>query len=133
MKLTLLPLAEDNLIRIRFEGDLTSPHLRAGGDPLVALLGPHCYGHKVLCSMEGARSIDSGGVCWLLSVDKRFRQARGRFILFGVPGIVMDVLVLLRLTPLFSMAANEAEACGMAARSEPAVIERIPRAVDHRG
>jgi hypothetical protein len=130
MNLTLLPLTEDNLIRVRFEGNVTSTHLLTGGDPVEALLGPNCYGHKVLCDMEGSRSIDSGGVCWLLGLEKRFRAAGGTIVFYSMPGIVLDVLDLLRLTPLLSLAADEAEARTRILRSSPAVVERFPRSED---
>jgi hypothetical protein len=127
MKLTLLPLEDDNLIRVRCEGHMTSPHLLAGGDPLEALLGPHCYGHRVLFDLERVRSIDTGGVCWLLRLEKMSSEARGRFVLYGVPGVVVDVLELLRLTPMLRLAADEAAARELAARPTGPTIERFPR------
>jgi anti-anti-sigma factor len=119
MKLTLLPLEPDNLIRLKCEGHVTSPHLSAEGDPLGALLGPHCSSRKVLLNMEQVRSIDTGGVCWLMSLDKKFRQDGGRLVLYSVPGVVLDVLNILRLVPLLPIAADEAAAREMASRPSP--------------
>jgi anti-anti-sigma factor len=131
MKLTLMPLEADNLIRLRCEGHVTSPHLSAEGDPLGALLGPQCQTRRVLLNMEQVRSIDTGGVCWLMSLDKQFRQAGGRIVLYSVPGIVLDVLNILRLVPLLPIAADEAAAREMASRAGPEAAG--PRAARHQG
>jgi anti-anti-sigma factor len=131
MKLTLLPLQDDNLIRLRCEGHVTSPHLSAEGDPLVSLLGPHSHSRKVLLNMDQVRSIDTGGVCWLMSLDKQFRQAGGRIVLYCVPGVVLDVLNVLRLVPLLPIASDEDDAVATAARPGPEVAG--PRAARREG
>jgi hypothetical protein len=128
MKLTLLPLETDNLIRVRCEGPITSPHLTSDRDPIEVLLGPLCYSHRVLMSLEKVRSIDTGGVCWLLRLQKQFQAKKGIFILFAVPGVVTDVLDVLKLTPMLRIAADEAAACEMAKQpSEPPAADRFGR------
>jgi anti-anti-sigma factor len=127
MKLTLLPLEDDNLIRVRCEGHVSSPHLSSDGDPLVVMLGPMCHTHRVLLNLEKVRSIDTGGVCWLLSLDKQFRAKGGRFVLYQVPGVVLDVLNVLRLAPLLPIADDEAAARQIASRTEEAPADRLPR------
>jgi hypothetical protein len=117
MKLTLLPLQDDHLIRLRCEGHVTSPHLSAEGDPVVGLLGPQCHGRKVLINMDQVRSIDTGGVCWLMALDKQFRQAGGRIVFYSVPGVVLDVLNVLRLVQHLPIAAGEDEATAQAVRA----------------
>jgi anti-anti-sigma regulatory factor len=127
MKLTLLPLGTDALIRVQCEGHLTSPHLAGDGDPLEKLLGPHCHGHKVLLNLERVRSIDTGGVCWLLHQDKLFRQQQGKFILYLMPPLVRDVLDVLRLGPMLQIAADEPAACSLAAAQDEPAAERFGR------
>jgi ABC-type transporter Mla MlaB component len=129
MKLTLLPLENDNLIRVKCEGPITSPHLTSDKDPLEALLGPHCYTHRVLMNLEKVRSIDTGGVCWLLRLQKHFQANQGRIVLYLVPGVVSDVLDIMRLTPLLHIALDEAAAREMAGKSAepPLQPERFPR------
>lgn len=117
MNLTLQPLEKDNLIRVRCDGHLSSPHIHSDADPLERLLGPVCYSHRVILNLERVRSIDTGGVCWLLKLDKKFRASRGRFVLHNVPGIVLDVLDVLKLVPLLNIATDEADAVARAAQS----------------
>jgi anti-anti-sigma factor len=116
MKLTLLPLRDDNLIRLRCEGEPQVP--AAGSDPLEALLGPQCYSHKVLLDMERLPLIDTSGVCWLLAKNKKFQQANGKLILYHMPPVVRDVLAILRLDGMLHIAPDEAGACALAAADE---------------
>jgi anti-anti-sigma factor len=115
MDLTLLPLQNDNVLRVRTEGAVSC---RRQDDPLLALLGPHCYGHKVLLNLERSPSIDTSGVCWLMDSQKRFAQAGGKLVMCCVTPLVLDVLSFLRLTPLLSIAAHEDAASKMLADSD---------------
>jgi hypothetical protein len=115
MQLTLLPLQNDDVIRVRCEGSV-SLRDQGGGptDPLQALLGPHCYSHKVLLNLERTQTIDTSGIAWLVRNNQRFAQTRGSLVLFAIPPTVMDVLEFLRLPPLLRIAANEPAAREMA-------------------
>jgi ABC-type transporter Mla MlaB component len=119
MELTLLPLQNDDVLRVRSDGPVSR---RDPSDPLQTLLGPNCYTHKVLLSLDRSQAIDTSGICWLVNSNKRFSQSGGKLILFGVPPVVLDVLNFLRLTSLLHIASNEQAACEMAvgAAGEPA-------------
>jgi anti-anti-sigma regulatory factor len=110
MKLTLMPVRNDNVIRVRSEGSVSR---RSPEDPLQTLLGPHCYTHKVLLNVDQSQGIDTSGVCWLVSSHKRFAQVGGKLVLYDVPPVVLDFLNFLRLTPMLHIAANEQAACEM--------------------
>jgi hypothetical protein len=115
MKLTLLPLQNDDVIRVRCEGPISLRELGSGAtDPIQTLLGPHCYSHKVLLSLERTQTIDTSGIAWLMRSAHGFGQARGAFVLYAVPPTVTDVLDFLRLTALLRIAANEPAAREMA-------------------
>jgi anti-anti-sigma regulatory factor len=113
MKLTLMPLGEDNLIRVRCEGRLLSPRGH-GGDPLESLLGPQCHAHKVLLNFGEAEGVDTAGVSWLLQTDREFRRAGGRFVLCGVPPLALDLMRVLRLESALCIARGEQEARALA-------------------
>lgn len=121
MQLTLLPLQNDDVIRVRCDGDVTLRGQPAGTDPLEALLGTRHFGQKVLLDLEKAQGIDTSGVSWLLRVQDRFRQSNGRLVLYALPPRVTQTLDFLRLTPLLTTAATEAEALACTeARATPA-------------
>jgi anti-anti-sigma regulatory factor len=114
MKLTLLPLQNDDVIRVRSEGLVSQ---RQSGDPLLDLLGPNRYTHRVLLNLDRTPGIDTSGLCWLVSSHKLFTQAGGRLVLTGVPPVILDVLDFLRLTPLLHIAMDEQEASELIADS----------------
>jgi anti-anti-sigma regulatory factor len=111
MKLTLLPLQNDDILRVQCEGTVSR---RDQDDPLRDLLGPQCYTHQVVLNLERAQGIDTGGVSWLVVTQKRFTEASGRLVLCEVPPVVHDVLKFLRLPPSLCIAAGEQDACELA-------------------
>lgn len=110
MDLILLPLQNDNVLRVRTDGPVSC---RRQDDPLLNLLGPHCYTHKVLLNLERSPSIDTSGVCWLTESSKRFAQAGGRLVIYGVTPMVFDTLDFLRLTSMLPISAHEPAATKM--------------------
>ncbi len=131
MKLTLLPLQNDNVLRVRCEGMLSLRDQEGPADPLDTLLGPRCAGHKVLLNLERAAGIETSGVCWLLRTNERFVQARGALVLYAVPLTVSDTLDFLRLTPLLHIAAGEAAALEMALADSAPAARKLPPSEDN--
>jgi anti-anti-sigma factor len=118
MKLKLLPLGGDTLFRLQAEGELDWRPDSEADDPLVSLLGPHCFGHKILLNLEHVPYINSGGVCWLLHAQKRFQEAGGKFVLYRVPPLVLDVLGVLHLTAMLCIADDAEGARALAETAE---------------
>jgi len=110
MKLTLLPLENDEVIRVRCEGTLSLRQAEPQTDPLQILLGPHCYTHKVLLNLERSQAIDTSGVCWLCHSQTRFNQSRGALILYSVPPIVTDILDFIKMRSHLRIAETEPQA-----------------------
>jgi anti-anti-sigma factor len=95
-------------------GDLCQKRLAAEGDPLEDLLGPDCYGQKVLLDLHGLDSIDSSGVGWLLGCQRKFRAAGGVLVLHSLAPFARDVMKILNMHLVFRMADDEAGAIRMA-------------------
>jgi ABC-type transporter Mla MlaB component len=110
MNLSLLPLGDDVLFRVRCSGPITLRGLPSGSEPLSALLGPNCFSHKILLDLSGALSIDTSGVVWLSRIRNAFQDRGGALVLHGIPPIVLDMLHVLRVTSLFSIVDTDAEA-----------------------
>ena len=121
MKLTLLPLQDDDIIRVRCDGDLTLRGQGAGVDPLEALLGPRSFGHKVMVNLEKAQSIDTSGISWLMRLQDRFRISNGRLVFYGISPRVAQTLDFLRLTPLLTTAPSEAAALAWVEERTPVI------------
>jgi anti-anti-sigma regulatory factor len=129
MKLTLLPLEKNDVLRVRCDGRISLRAESAPGDPLQDLLGPRCFGDKVLLDLEGAQGIDTSGVCWLMELFEKFAAARGQLVVYSVPPTVTQFLDVLRLTHLHPLAVNESAAREQLARdpnAPPALVGRPP-------
>jgi anti-anti-sigma factor len=116
MKLTMLPLETDNVIRVRCEGNVVLCGLSAATDPLQQLLGPNCFAHKVVINLSQAQGVDTSGVAWLVRTADRFAQVGGRFVILGVPPMVQQILHILGLSSYFRTATTDDEARDLALR-----------------
>ena len=121
MKLALLPLQNDDVVRVHCDGNVGLDTRSPEEDPLRDLLGPYCYTLKVILDLEKVQSVDTTGLTWLIQEHKKFQQAGGKFILYNVPPIVTQVLDFLRLAPHLPIAASE-EAAREMALGEPTVV-----------
>jgi hypothetical protein len=134
MNLSLLPLQNDELFRVRCEGPVSTRGRQPGSDPLQALLGPRCYGHRILLNLENPQAIDTSGIAWLMRTHNAFADAGGMLVLYKVSPTVRDMLDFLHLSPLLCIAADEPGATLLAAREcEPGdngrPLLRLPSAI----
>lgn len=83
-------------------------------EPLSALIGEKAYQRVVLLDMREADLIDSSGVGWLLTCNKRFTEAKGKLILFNMPQMVANVFKLMRLDTFFHIVGNSEAALRLA-------------------
>ena len=96
--------------RISASGRIRQPPQFPEEDPLVDLLGDDVYGRRVLFDLQAVESIDSSGVGWLLTCHRRFRTAGGGIVLHSLSPFVRDVLRVLNMQLVFSIAADESAA-----------------------
>ena len=113
MKLTLLPLQNDDVVRIGCEGPITRL-LEPDTDPLRDLLGSHFRSLKVVLNLERAQSIDTSGMSWLIRECRTFAAAGGGLVVYQVPPVIGQVLDFLRLGGLLPIAPDETAARDMA-------------------
>jgi len=118
MRLTMVSHT-DQVTRLQCEGEITQFDIPTDRDPFQDTLGPVIYRRRVLLDMEKAEYIDSSGIGWLLAAHKRFQREGGRLILHSVPPAVEQVLRLLKLNTLLTIAADEREAERQAAEANP--------------
>ena len=94
---------EGNQVRVALAGQVTQRELDPLQDPLIDLLGPGGYSKFVRLDLSEASYLDSSGIGWLLSCQKRMKQAGGRLTLERPHPIVANVLKVLKLEKLFEM------------------------------
>ena len=114
MKLSLLPLQNDDLVRVCCDGTVSLDGHGPEADPLEELLGPYCFTLKVLLDLEKVDTIDTTGLTWLIRNHKKFQESGGRLVLYNVPPLVIQVISFLRLTPHLPIAPTEEAAREMA-------------------
>lgn len=113
-------ISEDgNVSRISLSGDVSQAHLSPTEEPIGQLLGDDCYSEIVLLDMHGVEMIDSSGVSWLLTCDKKFRSEGGRLILHSLSPFAHDVLRVLNMHLIMSIADDERSASELAQGTQP--------------
>jgi anti-anti-sigma factor len=104
---------EEGIVCVRNTGSIREEDVQVAPHPLEALLGPQVYARKLLFNLEETNYVDSSGVGWLIGCHKRFVEAGGKFVLHSVPPSVGQILRVLRIDSLLTVARNEAEARGL--------------------
>ena len=113
--MTLFITAEEGQVsRISLCGDVSQANLSPTEEPVGELLGPECYSRTVLVDMHDVEMLDSSGVSWLLSCDKKFRISGGRLILHSLSPFAHDVLRVLNMHLILSIADDERSAVELA-------------------
>jgi anti-anti-sigma factor len=105
---------QEAVVRLACEGQVVVEDFDPTREPIRTLLGPLIFSRTVLLNLEKTTYISSSGVSWLLICHKHFSQAKGRFILHSVPPVVAQVLDMLRMSMILSIARDETEAVNMA-------------------
>jgi anti-anti-sigma factor len=109
MKL-LIKSRENGLAAVELLGEVSQKHLNAQEEPLQELLGEDCFSRQVLLDLQGVDSIDSSGVGWLLSCQKKFRTSGGTLVLHSLSPAARDVMKILNMQLVFKMTEDEAAA-----------------------
>jgi anti-anti-sigma factor len=110
MKLSLLPLQNDALIRVRCEGVVSLRGLDPNAEPLRDLLGGNCYSHKLLLNLEKTQGIDTSGLSWLCRASRLIQRANGAFVLYAIPPVVARVFDFVRVGDTLPVASSESAA-----------------------
>lgn len=103
MKLSIAH-TQGNEVRVALVGRVTQRELNPLQDPLIDLLGPDGYGKTVRLDLSEASYLDSSGVGWLLSCNKRIKQAGGQLTIEKVHPTVANVIRVLKLEQVLDLA-----------------------------
>jgi anti-anti-sigma factor len=115
MKLTLLSIEKDGIVRVATDGNITTADFEAGAkNPLEALLGETWFNTRVLLSMEKTDYIDSSAIGWLIGSQKHFKDGGGALVVHSVQPSVKQILELLKIGRVVPLAKDEAEARSLA-------------------
>ncbi len=98
---------EGNVVRLAAKGKMVADDPSADARPIHELLERLDYRVTTLMDLQGTDFIGTSGISWLLVLHKRLRQAGGRLAIHSVPVLVMEVLKVMSLDRVFSIAEDE--------------------------
>lgn len=107
LKLSLTSIDKDGIIRVAVEGPITYEGVIAEKNPLAGLLGETWSSNRVLMNLEKTHFIDSAAIGWLIATHKEFKARGGKFIVHSVRPPVRQVLDLLKVGKVVTIADNE--------------------------
>lgn len=97
-------------VYVACRGDIALDHLQPTIDLLANVMGPAGYAKRVHLDLENTSYIDSAGIGWLIMCHKRFVEHGGKLVLYSVPPVVEQVLRLLKLETILTLAGDRDEA-----------------------
>ena len=112
MKLSIQ--SQDNgVVKLRVEGRVSQRDVASDTEPFVRLLGDDAFHQTLLLDMSEVAALDSSGVNWLLVCQKKVRERGGRLILHSLSPIAKNVIKVLNLQTIFTMAEDLGEAISL--------------------
>lgn len=112
MRLRIL-CEEEDAVSVEIAGQVTQAKTSPFDDPLGELLGVNGYGRGVILDMRDVEVLDSSGIGWLLSCQKRFRESGGSLVLHSLSPISRNVIRVLNMQSVFKLADSGEEALRM--------------------
>ena len=112
---------DDEAIYLVLEGKVSQPQLDSSErDQLDLVLGQGNFGQQILVSFEKTNMIDSSGIGWLLSMNKRIKNAGGTLVLHSIPQDIQNVMGLMNMQKVLHLATDlrDAKARGRAISTE---------------
>lgn len=109
MKL-ILQSQDGTLARLAVQGRVSQRDVLSETEPLKDVLGEEAYGKRILLDMSEVMVLDSSGVNWLLICQRKLRERGGQLVLHSLSPIAMNVIKVLNLQSVFTMAADEQQA-----------------------
>jgi anti-anti-sigma factor len=114
MKLTLVSIEKDGIIRVATEGNIISGDFDGSQNPLEKLLGATWFTTRVLLNMDRTDYIDSSAIGWMIGSHRAFREGGGMFICHSIQPGVKQILDVLKIGKVVQLVADEAEARALA-------------------
>jgi stage II sporulation protein AA (anti-sigma F factor antagonist) len=110
---------EADTVFVRVEGEITPGAAGVAHDPLEKLIGPRGYSRTIVLNLQQVDYIDSSGIAWLLSWQRRTRQAGGSLGLCTLSPRVSEVLRISRMEQVLTIWPDEPAArAALAARGK---------------
>ncbi len=120
MRLSLVSIEKDGIIRVATDGNITAANLQAPAEhdeknppmknPLESVLGVGWAGTRAMLDMSKTAYIDSSAIGWLIGTVRAFRESGGKLVIHSVQPAVRQVLQLLKIERVVPTASDELSA-----------------------
>ena len=108
MKLQLVSIERDGMVKVATQGNVTSADIDATGpNPMEQILGKNWYQSRVLLDMTSSQYIDSSAIGWLIGSSKQLKDGGGVLVVYGVQPAVRQVLDLLKVGRVVPIVEDE--------------------------
>jgi anti-anti-sigma factor len=104
---------EGDTVRLETLGKVSRDGWTSNRDPLGDFFGQSIYSKGALLNLQHSHYLDSTGVEWLLSSHKRFKDAGGKLVVFGLNPVMSQILKMMRMDLVLNLAKDEAAAMEM--------------------
>jgi anti-anti-sigma factor len=112
MKLKLVSIEKDGIVRVAADGNITTAdfHGNTNQNPLESVLGATWFTTRVLLDLSQTDYIDSSAIGWLIGSQKAFKQGGGAMVVHSVQPSVKQILDLLKIERVVPICADEPQA-----------------------
>ena len=108
MEIKLARKCDDGYECFEVFGDITAnAWAQHAVDPLKSQGGDDIYTKKIMLNMSKALHVDSTGIEWLLTCQKRFQQQGGKLVLHSVTPSTQRLFQMMRLHLILNISTNE--------------------------
>jgi len=108
MRLSLVSIDKDGVVRVACQGNITCDDFRTEAkNPLETVLGATWSNNRVILDLDRTPYIDSSAIGWLIETSRKFKDAGGALAVHSVRPAVRQVLELLKVGRIVSLAQTE--------------------------
>jgi len=101
---------DDGIVHLHNEGEIRLGDQLRERSSVEEILGPDCYGRKILLDLRNTSYIDSAGVGWLVKFHKLCQQSGGVLVLHSLPPPILAILRLLHMERFLRIVDDELSA-----------------------
>jgi len=106
---------DDSVCRVAVEGKITTRDFEDGGpNPMEELLGSQWAAKKLVVDLKDVDYMDSTGIGWLVSMNRRVKENHGALIIHSIHPTVSQMLKLLKMGTVLTLADDEQAALALA-------------------
>jgi anti-anti-sigma factor len=93
----------DSIVAMALHGRLSGMDVAPPADPIRHHIGADCYSRRLLLDFSDVPYLDSMGVSWLITCNRRFRDGGGRLILHSMHPAAMSIIRVLKLESILTI------------------------------